>query len=361
MAFPWHIAATYLSNNNVIILTSRVNRCESETQCLNVVSFIGSSRLLPGADNLCPIESSATRWKRNEKAQNIFFLETSGERCLTARQACSIESTARSNPYAMISVHMENSGPTRQANVRNEQSSQRRNCAITNRLFEEWENNVKLVREDLLQHLRDTPLWRLQQQGRLNQSVHPLTHRSDAVRVAMLWKYGGVYLDLDCLVFRPLYCLKNTVGLVDFLPDWVENGVMAFEGGHPFLQFLMKYMVFAFKPEEYISLGPATLTDSIKYFCDRTEFPAEKILTCRNSSIILQSPRAFYAINNRRQNAFYHPEADQSDFEDLRFSYLSHVYDAGNRPSVPDKSLYGLLAREFCPTTYSMALADGEF
>lgn len=223
MAFPWHIAATYLSNNNVIILTSRVNRCESETQCLNVVSFIGSSRLLPGADNLCPIESSATRWKRNEKAQNIFFLETSGERCLTARQACSIESTARSNPYAMISVHMENSGPTRQANVRNEQSSQRRNCAITNRLFEEWENNVKLVREDLLQHLRDTPLWRLQQQGRLNQSVHPLTHRSDAVRVAMLWKYGGVYLDLDCLVFRPLYCLKNTVGLVDFLPDCNYN------------------------------------------------------------------------------------------------------------------------------------------
>lgn len=188
-----------------------------------MVSFIEKSHLLPGPDNLCPVESSVSRAERNEKAQNIFFLETSGDSCLTARQACSIESAARSNPYATISVHMENSGPTKIANVKNEQTSQRRNCAITTRLFEEWKHNVKLVREDLLQHLSNTPLWRLHQKNQLNQSVHPLTHRSDAVRVAMLWKYGGLYLDLDCLVFRPLYCLKNTVGLVDFLPDCNNN------------------------------------------------------------------------------------------------------------------------------------------
>lgn len=154
---------------------------------------------------------------------------------------------------------------------------------------------------------------------------------------------------------------RKKKGLIFSFNLGVENGVMAYEAGHPFLQFLMKYMVFAFKPDEYISLGPATLTDSIKYFCDRTELPAEQTFSCKNSSMILQSPRAFYAINNRRQNAFYHPQADQSDLEDLRSSYLSHIYDAGNRKSVPSESLYGSLAREFCPTTYSMALADGEF
>ena len=136
---------------------------------------------------------------------------------------------------------------------------------------------------------------------------------------------------------------------------------MTFEAGHPFLQFLMKYMVFAFKPEEYIILGPATLTDSIKYFCDRNELPAEEWYMCRNSSMILQPPRSFYAINNRRQNSFYHPEADASDFEDLRYSFLSHIYDAGNGRYVPRKSLYGMLAQEFCPTTYQMASDEGEF
>lgn len=238
-------------------------------------------------------------------------------------------------------------------------SGQQRNCAITQRLFHDWESNVKVVRQDLMEHLRNTSLWRLYQNGLLNQSSHPLMHRSDAVRVAMLWKYGGLYLDLDCLVFRPLYCLENTVGLVDFLPNWVENGVMAFRPGHPFIQFLMRYMVFAFKPDEYISLGPATLTDAIKYFCHRTELPAQEWFECqKNSSIILQSPPAFYAINNRRQNAFYHPEADMDDLEEFRYSYLSHIYDAGNRRPVPSQSLYGLLAKEFCPTTYHLAFEN---
>ena len=240
-------------------------------------------------------------------------------------------------------------------------AGQQRNCAVTNKLFHDWRSNVRLVREDLLEHLKNTSLYRLHQKGLLNQSSHPLVHRSDAVRVAMLWKYGGIYLDLDCLVFRPIHCLRNTVGLIDFLPNWVENGVMTYQAGHPFLQFLMKYMVFAFKPDEYISLGPATLTDAIKYYCDRNELPADQWLNCRNSSMILQPPGAFYAINNRRQNAFYHPEADPQDFEELRYSYLSHIYDAGNGRLVPKDSLYGLLAKEFCPTTYHMAFeSEGE-
>lgn len=212
-----------------------------------------------------------------------------------------------------------------------------------------------------MEHLRDTPLWRLHDKGMLDKSEHPLTHRSDAVRVALLWKRGGLYLDLDCLVFRPLYCLTNTVGLIDFLPNWVENGVMSFSRKHPFLEFLSKYMVFAYKPEEYISLGPSTLTDAIKYYCDRESLPSSEWLSCRNSTLILQPPTAFYAINNRRQNAFYHAEADQADWMEFRNSYLAHIYDAGNGRLVPDESLYGLLARRYCPTVYQLALNEGEF
>ena len=94
-----------------------------------------------------------------------------------------------------------------------------------------------------------------------------MAHWSVALRVALIWKYGGLYLDLDVTVLHPLHCLQNTVGLVDYIPDWVENGVMTFEPGHKFVWFLMKYIVFTFKPEVYISLGPTTLTDAIKYFC----------------------------------------------------------------------------------------------
>ena len=40
-----------------------------------------------------------------------------------------------------------------------------------------------------------------------------LAQRSDLIRVALLWLFGGLYLDLDVVVLRPLYCLKNTIGL----------------------------------------------------------------------------------------------------------------------------------------------------
>jgi lactosylceramide 4-alpha-galactosyltransferase len=203
-----------------LIQKYKLNQAKDE---FNFIFFnIGISSLVPGTDNLCPTKSDSasrhSRVRKTHKVQNIFFLETSGFSCLTARQACSVESAARSNPYAIISVHMENSGSQKQKEMKDELAGQRRSCAITNRLFKEW-NNVKLIREDLLQHLRNTTLWRLYEKSLLSQSIHPLTHRSDAVRVAMLWKFGGIYLDLDCLVFRPLYCLQNTVGLVDFLPN----------------------------------------------------------------------------------------------------------------------------------------------
>jgi lactosylceramide 4-alpha-galactosyltransferase len=38
---------------------------------------------------------------------NIFFIETSGRSCLTGRQACGIESAARANPKAIITLYME--------------------------------------------------------------------------------------------------------------------------------------------------------------------------------------------------------------------------------------------------------------
>ncbi len=42
----------------------------------------------------------------------------------------------------------------------------------------------------------------------------PQVHLSDAVRVALLWKYGGTYLDLDTVTIRPfLHLYDNFIGL----------------------------------------------------------------------------------------------------------------------------------------------------
>ena len=309
---------------------------------------------MPGLSTLCPPLNS------DSPSQSIFFVETSGHKCLTARQACSVESAARMNPDLPVRVY-QHDRPIAGSKINSHLPGQKRNCDVTEALQREF-RNVHLIREDLAVHLEGTPLWKLYAQGKLNESQYPLMHWSDAVRAAILRKYGGIYLDLDCTVLRPLHCLQNTVGLVDYIPHWVENGVMIFDAGHPFLDFLMKYMVFAFKPDEYISLGPATLTDAIKYFCDTEHLLPSLVYQCRhNGTLSLQPHTAFYSIANNRQESFYQSQWDASLLDQLRDSYLSHIYDAGNGRRVHTDSLYAFLSREHCPTTYSMATqqADG--
>ena len=237
---------------------------------------------------------------------------------------------------------------------------QRRSCPISDRV--RLMANVRFEREDVMEHVRDTPLWTLKERS-FDGSHHPLTHHSDAVRVGLLWKYGGVYVDLDCVVLRPLHCLNNTVGLVDYQANWVENGVMSFEPAHPFLWFLMKYMAFAYRPEEYMSLGPSTLTDAIKYFCAVDELAAQRPYRCRhNVSLTLQPWNAFYAVNFQQRSAFYRAPLDPLDVAKLSGSFLSHVYDAGRgRPAAP-QSLYDVLARQYCPVVHAMAISQhGQF
>jgi len=93
-----------------------------------------------------------------------------------------------------------------------------RSCSITKSLLNNHKN-IKIVREDLLTYLEKTPLEPLlsndHQSGGIRNGQFPLAQRSDLVRVALMWKKGGMYLDLDVVVYRPLYCLKNTVGLKD--------------------------------------------------------------------------------------------------------------------------------------------------
>jgi hypothetical protein len=235
-----------------------------------------------------------------------------------------------------------------------------RHCPITSVLLEQM-NNIEIVRENLLGLLEDTPLWQLYKTGSFNRSTWRLFHLSDAARVALLWKKGGLYLDMDCIVLRSLHSLNNTIGTSKYtVPHWVENGVMAFSAGHPFLHFLMKYMVLAFEPENYISLGPDTLRDALFFFCNRDTLPTNNSMSCRhNATIFIQPPNSFYAINSSRMETFYQPQFDPADWDLLhRESFLSHIYGSGHGRTSPPGSLYAKLALKYCPISYTMATAE---
>lgn len=67
------------------------------------------------------------------------------------------------------------------------------------------------------------------------------THYSELVRLAALYKYGGIYLDSDIIVLNPLSSINNTVGLEDQHAGSSLNGaVMAFRKNSLFIMECLK-------------------------------------------------------------------------------------------------------------------------
>jgi hypothetical protein len=70
-----------------------------------------------------------------------------------------------------------------------------------------------------------------------NFTVKRMSTRSDFLRYALLYKYGGVYIDTDVIVRKNLTELKfnNTIGLQDG-GSTLNTAVLAFENGSYFLE-----------------------------------------------------------------------------------------------------------------------------
>lgn len=50
----------------------------------------------------------------------------------------------------------------------------------------------------------NTPFQDFVRSGAMQSSIHLLEHTSDLLRVLTLWKFGGIYLDLDMISLKPI-------------------------------------------------------------------------------------------------------------------------------------------------------------
>ena len=106
---------------------------------------------------------------------------------MSIRQTCSIESAAKMNPEAQ--VYLLHSCPI-EFNPEE---------PVTKLL--EYPN-IKFWRVTLQSLVSGTPLQDWDYNSALRGSSWPLEHSSDIVRFVILWKYGGLYMDLDFVVIK---------------------------------------------------------------------------------------------------------------------------------------------------------------
>ncbi|TVU38386.1 hypothetical protein EJB05_11753 [Eragrostis curvula] len=70
---------------------------------------------------------------------------------------------------------------------------------------------------------------------------YPL-HYSELIRLATLYKYGGIYLDSDVIVLKPLTSFRNSIGVVNQVhgKSSFSGAVLAFEKHSPLLEECLK-------------------------------------------------------------------------------------------------------------------------
>lgn len=218
-------------------------------------------------------------------------------------------------------------------------------------------SNVYVLREDLSKHFLGTPLESLYTSGQFQKSQYAFQHMSDALRVALLYKYGGIYIDLDVIVLRSLKCLRNTAGHTFILGESsIENGLMIFDRGHKLLNFFMRLMKQTYKPEERSVIGPNGLSRAFRMMCNHSSVVISDAVydyRCYNEvHVTLLNKTAFHPITYFEQNRFFTENFDRNELKLFDTSYSVHVYGSGHGAHVPDTSLFAYMAKQFCPSVY---------
>jgi len=168
---------------------------------------------------------------------------------------------------------------------------------------------VMAAAPDLLYLFKKTPAeeWlRKIRSGHIDPGKVPFAQNlSNILRLAVLYKYGGVYIDTDMILLRSFSGLKNTIGAQNTDPQtgkWnrLNNAVLAFDKRHPLLLKFMKEFALTFDGNKWGHNGPYLVTRVVNSLAKRSR-PDFKIML----------PIAFYPVDWIRIFSYFMSPSDK--------------------------------------------------
>ncbi|ROT65589.1 putative lactosylceramide 4-alpha-galactosyltransferase isoform X3 [Penaeus vannamei] len=281
--------------------------------------------------------------------KNVFLIESACKSKPTYRAWCAVESFSRENPEADVWFVM--TSPT----VNDDEG-------LPSRLLQNY-TNLHVVTTDLGTVFKDTLLEEFFMSGRWHRDTPwPMIQLSDILRVALLWRFGGFYTDIDTVCLKNISPLRNFVLAGRSARNQIANGAFHFEHHHEFLAFLMPQMIAEYKPKLWGSMGPITMTKCIKNLCKipdmRQIFPSNSSepVKCGNITIIPNEYLLPYPWWEYKK--VYEPGKWQEFMAQFKNkSYSIHAYEnKSKRLKIVQgsDSVYEGAARNFCPFTHPL-------
>ncbi|KAH8377506.1 hypothetical protein KR093_005750 [Drosophila rubida] len=312
--------------------------------------------------------------KKPIPGRTIFFHET---KChppdivnFTARQACAIESAALHNPNFQVFVLF--SSPTFLPGDKRYPILE----AITSY------KNVELRQLNIWRYAEDTPILKWLKKGDIFQSKYIVRnifitflislstmllphrylteHTSDMLRLMTLYRFGGIYMDLDVVVLRSMeYLPLNYVGALD--NHTIGNGVIGLQHmgkGHEIAELLLTDLTKHYNGDAYVSNGPTLISRVVRQICGTNSIPQmlEDPKYCKGFKVFDAS--VFYAINSMYWRNFFDPNKTEEVMDQIKGSYLTHVWNRASFSRLfktDTQNAYGKYASQHCPKTFAAA------
>ncbi|MQL90911.1 hypothetical protein Taro_023508 [Colocasia esculenta] len=130
---------------------------------------------------------------------------------------------------------------------------------------------------------------------------------SNLLRLAVLYKFGGVYIDTDVIVLKSFSSLQNVIGAqtLDLATgNWsrLNNAVMVFDREHPLLYKFIQEFALTFDGNKWGHNGPYLVSRVAARVSGRPEF-----------QFTVLPPSAFYPVDWSRISGLFHAPRQETD------------------------------------------------
>ncbi|KAJ7968518.1 lactosylceramide 4-alpha-galactosyltransferase [Quillaja saponaria] len=182
---------------------------------------------------------------------------------------------------------------------------------------------------------------------------------SNLLRLALLYKFGGIYIDADVVVLKSFSKLRNTIGAQNFdskTGNWsrLNNAVMIFDKNHPLLFKFIQEFALTFNGNKWGHNGPYLVSRVVSRVTGRPGF---------NFRVL--PPLAFYPVDWSRIQSLFQGPRDELHSKWLikklgvisKHSFAVHLWNRQSRNLEVEKgSIVDILLSNcciFCNTSLS--------
>ncbi|KAL4587276.1 hypothetical protein LXL04_000144 [Taraxacum kok-saghyz] len=127
---------------------------------------------------------------------------------------------------------------------------------------------------------------------------------SNLIRLAILYKYGGVYVDTDFIILKDFNSIRNSIGAQSATKsgNWtrLNNAVLIFDKNHPLLYKFMEEFASTFDGNKWGYNGPYLVSRVVQREGEMVEL---------NFTVL--PPKAFYPVDWTRVGGYFRPPVNK--------------------------------------------------